>query len=397
MDKFLEMVPIQHELVRDNLRKQEMKVLHLSTVHPRYDTRIYYKQSRTLSRAGYSVTIIVADGKGDECIDGVSIVDIGRPKSRLSRITQYSKKIFTKALKINADVYHLHDPELIPVGTKLKQMGKKVIFDAHEDYPKQILSKQYLGHLSKQILSFAFGKYEALTIKRFDAVVAATPQIKQKYLSFGAKCFEVRNYPIIRDYNLEVANLDKKKELCYIGGLSKERGIYEMISSAKYIDDGYRINLCGQFFDKLFEQRCMTASNWSRINFYGYIHRREVFSILKRSMLGLVTLHPTPNYLESLPIKLFEYMLAGLPVVASDFPAWREIIYKNSCGVCVDPFNPADIAREINRIIRNPSWAFEMGENGRRAVIKSYNWEMEEKKLLALYKSVLNLPSEAGE
>jgi glycosyltransferase involved in cell wall biosynthesis len=128
---------------------------------------------------------------------------------------------------------------------------------------------------------------------------------------------------------------------------------------------------------------------WKSVKFLGYLNREDVNKILSESKVGLVTLHPIPNYLESLPVKMFEYMSAGIPVVASDFPLWKEIIEGNKCGICVDPLNPKEIAKAVNYIIDNPKEAQKMGENGKKAVENKYNWKIEEKKLLNLYKGIL--------
>jgi glycosyltransferase involved in cell wall biosynthesis len=129
---------------------------------------------------------------------------------------------------------------------------------------------------------------------------------------------------------------------------------------------------------------------WEKVDFRGYIDREEIMQILSTSEVGLVTLHPTRSYLEALPIKMFEYMSAGTPVLASDFPLWRGIIEEAKCGVCVDPMDPSAIAKGIKFLLSDKARSSEMGENGKIAFREKYNWLIEEEKLLGYYTKILN-------
>jgi len=177
-----------------------MRIAHLTSVHPRYDTRIFLKQCRSLADAGFSVSLVVADGKGDEIISNISIFDVGKPKNRLDRMLSITRRIWSKANNLDCDIYHLHDPELIPIGLKLKKRGKKVIFDSHEDISKQILGKHYLNPLVRKIVSAVYAVYERSVLKKYDLLIAATPFIRDNLAVWHPRVIDIENYPVIEEF-----------------------------------------------------------------------------------------------------------------------------------------------------------------------------------------------------
>ncbi|GJG94624.1 glycosyltransferase family 4 protein [Cupriavidus pauculus] len=368
---------------------QVPNVAHLTSVHPRYDDRIFLKHCRSLAANGYRVSLVVADGEGDESQDGVFITDVGGSAGRLNRVLRTTTRVLRRALSLNADVYHLHDPELIPVGLKLKKMGKRVIYDSHEDVPRQLLSKPYLGPRRLRALAGAFAMYERRACRQFDGIVAATPFIRDKFLPINSHTVDINNYPILGELGGPVHWETKRAEVCYVGGISSTRGIRETVMALEQVQSPARLNLAGRFGDEALESEVKAASGWSRVNEFGFLDRAGVRGVLERSVAGLVTLHPLINFLDALPVKMFEYMAAGIPPIASNFPLWREIVEESDSGLCVDPLDPKAIADAVDYLVTHPDAARRMGENGRRTVIRKYNWANEQDKLLHFYERIL--------
>jgi glycosyltransferase involved in cell wall biosynthesis len=362
-----------------------IKVAHLTSAHPRNDSRIFLKMCSSLASNGYSVSLVVADGKGDDFINGVSIVDVGgNDGSRFNRMIKTTKCVLLKAIELDADIYHFHDPELIPVGIKLKKLGKKVIFDSHEDVGKDILSKKYLKFYSNYIVSYLYKVFEKLACAKLDAIIAATPYIRDKFLDINPNSVDINNFPLLGELENTTDWIEKRDEVVYVGGIARIRGIEQLVKAFGLIDD-VRLNLAGVFSEQSLEDSIKKLGEWGAVNELGFLNRQEVNAVLAKSKAGLVTLHPIINYIDALPVKMFEYMAAGIPVIASNFSLWREIVEGNQCGVCVDPLDPKAIGEAIQYLIDHPAQAEQMGKNGRNAVEEKYNWTIEEQKLLVLY------------
>jgi glycosyltransferase involved in cell wall biosynthesis len=362
------------------------KICHITSAHPRYDIRIFIKECLTLSKANHQVSLIVADDKPDELKSGVQIYSVGKPKSRIDRMLNTPHKIYQKILALQPDFVHFHDPELMLMCRKLRKHGIKVIYDVHEDLPKQVMSKHWLPKFIRPLVSLIVPGLEKYSSKKFYGIVAATPIIARRFVTYNPNTITVCNYPILSELNIVDALWESRSDkLCYIGSISPTRGIMPIIESLS--KSNLTLELAGAFSGDISLDKLIDNPGGQYINYLGIINREQIVSLLKRVKVGLVTLLPTPSYIESLPIKMFEYMLAGIPVIASDFPLWRDIIDKYQCGVLVNPHDSQSIAIACSELINNPQKAQQMGENGKNAVLQEFNWEYESVKLTSFYSS----------
>lgn len=339
----------------------------------------------------YEVTLVAPNNK-NEIIERIHMKSIAKPSNRFVRVTRTMCEVYHTALREEARVYHFHDPELILIGVLLKMHGKKVIYDVHEDLPKQIMSKDWIPKFLRKVIGLLATLMEHIGSSMFDVIIAATPTIAKRFPR--RKTITVLNYPLVNELVCTEARpyTERDNIIAYVGGITEIRGAKEMIEAMAFLTSFYevRLVLAGVISPPGLEEKLKIALAHEYVDFIGYQSREGVRYLLSQARVGLVALHPTTNHLAGYPVKLFEYMAAGIPVVASDFPTCREIVEGEKCGLLVDPLDPKEIADAIRYLLDNPEEAEAMGRRGRQAVLAQYNWENEEPKLLAVYERLLS-------
>lgn len=366
------------------------RIVHMTSVHSRYDIRIFIKMCSSLAKSeAFEVFLVVADGLGNEVKNGVNIVDVGKVQGRFKRMFLTTKKVFIEAEKLQGDLYHIHDPELIPSGLKLRKLNKIVVFDAHEDLPKQIKAKPYLPIVARKILPFFVEWYENRVFPKFSYIVTATPSIRDKCAKVTPNVIDINNFPIADELACVIdEDREPLSQVCYIGAITEIRGIEQMLQASALLED-ISLVLVGKFAEPALRESLQKTQDWSNVIETGFVDREEVKELLNNSIAGLVTLLPSPNHIESLPNKMFEYMSAGVPVIASDFPLWKEIIDSSGCGIYVNPENPEEIKNAILYLSQHPNEARKMGQSGYKAIATKYNWSSQFLRLSHTYNKML--------
>lgn len=365
------------------------KVVIFSTVHCATDDRIFHKEARSLAGAAYNV-VVIASHPREERIEAVHIKPLWKTQCRFERMLR-ATSLLPWLLRERAVIYHFHDPELIPAGLLLRLHGKKVIYDSHEDVPQDMLLKKYVPVSLRPILSGLARLLEAFAGRILSAVIVPSedysPHIRSRVV--------VHNYPIL-DYVCPAAKVrgdiqSRHPFLVYCGTMTAVRGASEMLSSVAIASEHVpvRLRLMGRIGDEGLLSEIAYGEQKGLVEYLGEIPHRDVYGYCMGAVAGLLLYHPSPFHQFIVPIKLFELMACGVPVIASDLPFFRKTVYDQGCGLVVNPLDAQAVADAIIYLIEHPEEARRMGERGRELVRTEYNWESESKKLIALYEHLL--------
>lgn len=367
-----------------------IKVCHFTSVHAFNDQRILEKECKSLASNGFDVTLVVFNNK-NLILDGVKIIGLKRKYSnRFYRLIIGSWRIFFCAYKTRSDIYHFHDPELLFHGLMLKLLGKIVIFDSHEFYTLQIREKKYIPKLFRNLFACLYSIIESFICSRLDAVIqVCTINNKNYFYKIANKTVFINNSPLLT-HNLSTNNIslrERKAVVCF-GSLTSDRGIEYLIQSSEFTNANFI--LAGNIDDAI--SNILNNSNFhSNIVYLGLIDRSAIFKYLNGAIAGVATLLNIGQYfnIDTLPTKAYEYMFAGIPVIMANTDYNLILNEKYQFGICVNPYDPINIAEAVNYLIENPVEAEKMGSNGRMLVMNFFNWDIEEKKLIDLYKQLI--------
>lgn len=396
-------------------KKKKTSVVHVGRYHRKDDIRIFCKECRTLSAAGYQVSYITSDIYGDKkgYIDhGIRIgfyqnemphqkIEISLKKGilrSLARRNALKKKwiqhVVDRIFSFHPDIVHIHEYEILLIVKELLKRDPKIkiIYDIHEDNPKQ--QAQWYRNNKRELAALAVEKMvqwkEKQVMKKATAVITVTDYISQLVSRQHVNVFTVKNYPKADDICCVNDDLEKRESnYCYAGGVTEDRGITLLVKNSDSIEGKFWIagNMEQSYRERL--SREYPALWVQNVCYKGYLTREQVNEFYSSCVVGMCTLQFHPNYINALPIKLFEYMAAGIPVVISDFPLWRQIVEDAGCGIIVDPYDEKAITEAVNRLLSDRKLAKRMGDNGRRAVREKYSWEHEADILLKAYRSIL--------
>ncbi len=370
------------------------RIVHMSSLHFPFDSRIVLRECRSLARAGHDVTFICPAEHGDE-VHGVRTIAIPRVRSRFRRTFFANWRLFRIAMQQRADVYHFHDPELMVIATVMKLLGKTIVYDVHEDMPKTVWHRPWIPRLLKPLFSTFLCSAEWLYQNFADLIVSATPTIAARFPA--RKSIAVRNLATIDEGSIEppaTAYENRPEKVVHLSANNcPARGTIEMLEAINIVSRNRdaKLLLAGKMRPENYAVQPQTLPGWRHVDYRGNLDHREINAFIQEGRVGLCVLHDSPSYREAYPVKVFEYLAAGIPVIASDFPVWRELFQESDAIRWVDPMDTAAIAREIEWVFDNPAKAEEMGRDGQHLVLNSLNWRHDAQVLLDGYERVLGV------
>jgi len=378
-------------------------VVHLSTVHLALDSRIFEREARALHDAGYRVTV-VARHPTPEIIDGISIVPVRTPRSRIDRFLISPWSALRRCISLKPNIIHIHDPELVPLGLVLRLTGRTVIYDMHEDLSKQVRHKEWIPRILRSRLSALIEAIEPLALRAFQLVVIVPPAAADRlHVHKVNRTVLLRNFPRHKEYREQPSPSRKSivaaitpgtVPIVYCGAITRIRGAIEMVTAIGRCDPSLKVRLilAGACAPELLTE-LESIPGWENCTYLGRIAPVDVPVLLEAAYAGLAVLHPTANYIGATPTKLFEYMAARLPIVCANFSPYDTTVEAHRCGILVDPMDTAAIAGAIEQLVRDPEAAHEMGMRGRDAVQSMFNWETESVRLIDAYDRLARIDS----
>lgn len=341
-----------------------MRIVHITTVHRWDDGRIFDRQARSLRDAGHEV-YIVAPGDVKRELGGVHIVPLGEPKGRRDRMWRFATSARRAVDLLSPDVVIIHDPELLRLILRMSIRRERcaLVYDAHEDYRAQISDKEWLPAAVRRPAASVLGYFEQRAARRADRVFAATPSIARRF--HPSRTVVVLNRPRVADVPMPRELDDEQNRagstsfrLVYVGDLREVRGAHSLVSAmGRFPERHVELHLVGRITPPSLERELGVLEGWSRVTTHGWKSREEVFRILADSDVAVLPFLPARNHIESQPNKLMEYLIMGLPIVMSDFPAWTEIA--GSVGARFECFNPGDghsMADALERVLASPDF-----------------------------------------
>jgi len=363
----------------------------ITTIHPPWDARVYFRETVALAEAGFKVVFISTWPEDPDRLPNIRWVTTPAPTRRSERLL-HGIRTFRSALRERPRAYHFHDLDFLPWAILLKWVRRvPVVYDCHENYPEEILhNKPWIPPLLRRFLAGAVRRFEAISVRSLHWVIVPVPSLRAKFEAMGASCTTVRNVANLRPR----PDLTHEPGLLYLGSLSESYGLdtlLEVMRQLKARGVTLPLIVTDKFGSPDIQRRIEEATEKEGlpIRVMPRISANRLDEYARMANIALATEQPTPERILALPTKLFEYMAYGLPMVVSDLPLTREVVERVGCGILVPPADAGAYVEAILRLLANENLRRDQAEAGFAAVGGEYSWDQEKRQLQALFQGLL--------
>jgi len=372
-----------------------IKVCHLTPLR-RTDERAFTRQSLPGIRDGLRSVIVGPHGV-HAMVDGVSFEPTPSPRNRFLRML-FGLRMVRWALPHQADIYHVHSPELIPAALILKLVyGKTVVYDAREDFPAMMLTKTYIPSACRSLLSKAVAAVERVAARSLDGIITADSGSLRALARIGnSRKLVFYNFPNLRFFPPPIST-EAKYDIVYRGGLSERAGTFVLLRAIKRLADlGLRVRLLmfgytdNDASTDAIRETLESLGISELVTLGGVIPHRQMAETLSSARILVCPLQKIPKFEHNIPVKVFEAWACGLAVVATDLPPIRPFLRDRQYGLLVQPGDSLELADAICKLVSRPELREEFGRRARQAVVDRYNSSRQVSTLLAFYRRLLS-------
>lgn len=379
-----------------------MKVCHVTNVHPRFDRRIFFKECFALRDAGHEVYLIAPGGESErEVIEGITIIR-GPGLRRKRHFLRDCRRIMEIAGQLRADVYHLHDPWLLPFGFAAKRrLEAAVIFDAHEDYVAEALVRSWMPGPLRRMFAWCIERYERRAARMLDAFVVVDRDTLKRVEAVGGRAVTVENYVPRASYPSAPSNMDdyvaRGPVVLHTGALNESRGSRVMVEAAAILKArgvDFRLLLVDRHYGDAAEGHRQVVEMIrdhdvaNCVELVPEVRFDRLGELLSRGAVGLSILADLPGWDVATPTKIFEYMAYTMPVVGYRHPGHAAVIEGSDAGWLFDDYSGQSLADCLARVLPLMDERYRRGVNAFNAFRGKYTWEDQAARLVGLYEEL---------
>jgi glycosyltransferase involved in cell wall biosynthesis len=375
-----------------------MRICHVCSGHRDDDARVFERECASLAETGYDVHLLANSSmRHSYSRQGVTVHPVPQFSTRRERLLG-RRRIAESASALCPDIYHVHEPELLGAVLACAR-GKPVIWDVHEIYVDEIRAKPWIPKPLRPLVGVIWDRMERSMVRQCAAVVAATEWLAPRYRKLHDRVVVLNNFPRLPDKVDSVSLVRRENALVFTGTIAPNRGVLETIQAMAILKRKAMVvtlDLAGtpntrEYLNELMQEAEHLGVR-ANITLHGHLTLGRTRSLQQTCGIGMVAHLMSEGNLVGCPVKLYEFMMFGLPLVYSDIPVFVSVAGESDAGISVIPGHPEQIAVAIESLLLNPAMARRFGENGRNAIYERFNWNHEWPKLRDLYLQLVGPP-----